>query len=263
MDTDRPKRVFISYSWTSSSHEGFVLRLAERLMSDGVDVVLDKWDLSQGQDKYHFMEKMVSDSDIDKVLVVSDKMYAEKADSRTGGVGTETQIITKDVYNRVDNKRFIPIVCEYYEDGKPCLPVYLRNTIYIDLSREEVLFEEYEKLIRSIFEAPANRKPKLGRPPAYILDKNQESRRSAFLLERFRNSAITGSFSANGNAQDVLRAIQEELEDELNLDIDEKQPLDQIIYDAIGRLITQRNVFLAVVETALQYQLHSVRDAYL
>ena len=37
MDTDRPKRVFISYSWTSSSHEGFVLRLAERLMSDGVD----------------------------------------------------------------------------------------------------------------------------------------------------------------------------------------------------------------------------------
>jgi hypothetical protein len=37
------------------------------------------------------MEKMVTDPEISKVLIVSDKMYAEKADGRAGGVGTETQ----------------------------------------------------------------------------------------------------------------------------------------------------------------------------
>ena len=39
--TDSPK-VFISYSWSSSEHEDFVLKLAERLVTDGINVILDK-----------------------------------------------------------------------------------------------------------------------------------------------------------------------------------------------------------------------------
>ena len=46
-------KVFISYSWTKSD---LVLQVANRLMSHGVEVVLDKWDLKEGQDKYVFME---------------------------------------------------------------------------------------------------------------------------------------------------------------------------------------------------------------
>ena len=53
-------KIFISYSWSSSSHERWVLELAERLVSDGVDVTLDKWDLKEGQDKFSFMESMVN-----------------------------------------------------------------------------------------------------------------------------------------------------------------------------------------------------------
>lgn len=45
-------------------------RLAERLMGDGVNVILDVWDLKNGQDKYVFMEQMVEDSEIKKVLSV-------------------------------------------------------------------------------------------------------------------------------------------------------------------------------------------------
>ena len=43
-DTIIPK-VFISYSWTKSE---LVLQVANRLMSHGVEVVLDKWDLNIG-----------------------------------------------------------------------------------------------------------------------------------------------------------------------------------------------------------------------
>ncbi len=53
--TAQPK-VFISYSWSSPQHEQWVLDLAERLSGDGVVVVLDKWDLKEGQDKHVFME---------------------------------------------------------------------------------------------------------------------------------------------------------------------------------------------------------------
>jgi len=48
--TEQPK-VFISYSWSSPQHEQWVLDLAERLSGDGIIVVLDKWDLKEGQDK--------------------------------------------------------------------------------------------------------------------------------------------------------------------------------------------------------------------
>ncbi len=56
----RAPRVFVSYSWSSSDHERQILEWAERLRSnDGVDVVLDKWDLKEGNDKHAFMESMV------------------------------------------------------------------------------------------------------------------------------------------------------------------------------------------------------------
>lgn len=88
-------KVFISYSWSTPTHERWVLDLAEELIESGINVILDKWDLKPGQDSIDFMEQMVKDPSIDKVLIISDKGYAEKADNRSGGVGTETQIISK------------------------------------------------------------------------------------------------------------------------------------------------------------------------
>jgi hypothetical protein len=87
----KPPKLFISYSWSTPEHEQWVLDLATALRESGVDVILDKWDLKEGHDSVSFMEKMVTDPEISKVLIVSDKMYAEKADGRAGGVGTETQ----------------------------------------------------------------------------------------------------------------------------------------------------------------------------
>ena len=97
MQEDRIPKVFISYSWSS---EAQVLSLAQRLVAHGVDVVLDKWDLKEGQDKYVFMEQCVNNSDITKVLIFCDKTYTEKANNRTGGVGDETVIISSEVYGK-------------------------------------------------------------------------------------------------------------------------------------------------------------------
>ena len=83
------QKVFISYSWHPEENKIRVQQLARRLMSDGVDVILDVWSLKDGQDKYVFMEKMVTDSNINKVLIICNKDYAEKADTRKGDVGTD------------------------------------------------------------------------------------------------------------------------------------------------------------------------------
>ena len=90
-------KLFISYSWSNAEHQQWVIDLATQLRESGVDVILDKWDLKEGNDTLVFMEQMVTDPDIKKVMIIFDEKYAAKADGRAGGVGTETQIISKEV----------------------------------------------------------------------------------------------------------------------------------------------------------------------
>lgn len=91
-------KVFISYSWHPEENKIRVEQLARRLMSDGVDVTLDVWSLKDGQDKYVFMEKMVTDSDINKVLIICNRDYAEKADCRKVELEQKVQLcLTKSI----------------------------------------------------------------------------------------------------------------------------------------------------------------------
>ena len=98
-------KLFISYSWTSPDHEQWVEHLARELRDSGIDVVLDKWDLKEGHDAHAFMEKMVTDDEINKVALICDQAYVEKADRREGGVGTEAQIISGSIYEKSDQEK--------------------------------------------------------------------------------------------------------------------------------------------------------------
>jgi hypothetical protein len=190
MDTFEIKTVFLSYCWTTEKHQDWVLELAQRLIQDGVDVKLDKWDLNEGHDKFAFMESMVTSPTIDKVLIILDKKYSEKADERQGGVGTETLIITAKVYGDVKQDKFIPIVAETDEEGTAYLPSYLSGRIYIDLSSDENLERNYEQLLRNIYNRPSQTKPKLGKPPKYLTEDTSM---------QFKTTTITKGFDAQIN----------------------------------------------------------------
>jgi hypothetical protein len=163
-------KVFISYSWTVKDK---VKELAERLLANGIDVVLDLWSLKPGQEKYIFMEQSVNDETISKVLVICDKSYCEKANARTGGVGDETIIISPEIYGKVAQEKFIPIVFEKDTSGKVYLPHYMKSRIYIDLSSEDERYEEeYEVLLRNIHNKPQYTKPAIGKRPEWLEEQN-------------------------------------------------------------------------------------------
>lgn len=161
-------KLFISYSWTNLDHESWVLNLATELRESGVDVILDKWDLREGHDANAFMEKMVNDPEIKKVALICDKAYAEKADDRSGGVGTETQIISAEVYAKQDQDKFVAILKERDEAGKAFLPAYYRSRIYIDLSDPENYVANFERLLRWIYDKPLFIKPEIGTTPTFL-----------------------------------------------------------------------------------------------
>lgn len=145
----KERRIFISYSWTPESNKRWVEQLVHRLEMDGVEVVIDFKDLKLGHDKYAFMERTVSDDTIKKVLIICNRTYKEKADGRIGGVGDESAIITPQIYGKVKQEKFIPVVNEHDEDGKPFLPNYLASRMYADLTDFK---RGYEELLHNILQ---------------------------------------------------------------------------------------------------------------
>lgn len=160
-----PPRVFISYSWACQQ---FATELACALRTDGVDVKFDRWDLKVGDDKFCFMEQCVVDPAIDKVLILSDKTYAQKANNRNGGVGNETSLISADVYEKSQQQKFIPVVIEKDENGNVFLPAYLKSRMYVDFSSQDLTGAEYQDLLRVVYEKDAVPCPPIGTPPDWL-----------------------------------------------------------------------------------------------
>ena len=160
--------VFISYAWSSEGHKKWVEELARRLISDGVDVQIDIWDLNLGHDKHVFMERIVADDRIKKVLIICDKTYKEKADNRQGGVGEESIIITTALYSQTLNQeKYIPVVREKDAKGDALKPIYLGTRVHIDFCDDSEFESKYEELLRDIYGVPTSPKPKLGSPPSW------------------------------------------------------------------------------------------------
>jgi len=203
-------KVFISYSWTSPGHQARVKQWAEQLLADGVDVVLDIYDLKEGHDKFSFMERMVTDPSVTHVLIISDQSYSEKADARKAGVGTESQIISKEVYEKIDQSKFIPVACEFNSAGNPFLPTFLSSRIWIDFSTPEAANANWEQLIRVFYGKPLHEKPALGNVPVYIRENSATP--SSPVISKFnalKQALLLGRPALDTYRQDFLDACVE------------------------------------------------------
>lgn len=233
MTKNKIKKVFISYAWTSPGYVDYVLNMASRLVSDGIDVVLDQWDLKPGHDKNHFMEQAVKEPTIDKVLMLIDKEYAIKADSRKGGVGTESIIISEEIYSDLGNDKFIPIITEIDEQGEPYLPVFLKSRIYVNFASETSFEEEFEKLVRLIYDVPARVRPQLGKPPSYLTENKVNTFKTGFFLKSAKNQLDKKPESANRLLNEFLDILEDELWGFEMSSIDDNSK-------SYGRLISER-----------------------
>ena len=198
-------KAFISYSWTSPAFREQIRQWADRLAADGVEIILDQYDLKEGQDKYAYMEKMAADPSVTHVLMFVDKRYTEKANARDAGVGTESQIISKEVYDKTEQSKFVPVVCELDDKGQPYLPVFLGSRIFVDFSSEDAVNRNWEGLIRLLHGKPLHIKPQTGKPPAYIAeDTKLPTNPAAGKFAVFKNAYVSGHKSVRMYRRDFL-----------------------------------------------------------
>ncbi|MDX1910177.1 MAG: TIR domain-containing protein [Saprospiraceae bacterium] len=161
MTTYSPK-VFISYSWDSDHHKNWVKVLADRLIANGVEVILDQYDCPPGSNFPYFMEQSVEQSA--KTLLILTENYKQKADDRVRGVGYEISIISAEVYAQaITERKFIPIVRQ--GDNRSATPIFMRSIAPVDMRQDADFENSFTLLLKTIFEH--SDKPPLGNPPAF------------------------------------------------------------------------------------------------
>ncbi len=240
------KKVFISYSWVVQER---VIVLADRLVANGIDVILDIYDLKEGQDKYAFMEQSVHNSCVDRVLIICDKTYTEKANSRIGGVGDETVIISPEIYGQMKQEKFLPVIFEVDENGNAYCPLYIKSRIYIDLSTEDDSYEaEYEKLLRNIYEKPLYKKPALGRKPEWLENDTVDLSAIRDLIRQVR-----GYNGGNQTKADFLlrKAADEFVEIAKQYTIPKDKSVDEGLLQIIDKLKGYRDLFVDYCEALI------------
>ncbi len=157
-------RAFISYSWDSEKHKDWTRGFADALASNGIEIILDQYDLHPGADRFQFMESSVRDADA--VLCICTPAYVRKANSRSNGACAETSLLTPQFYERTRTaKRFIPIVRD--SDGLNDTPDYLCPLIFIDFRCDTDFEIRMEELLRHLHGQPRHHKPAVGPRPVF------------------------------------------------------------------------------------------------
>jgi hypothetical protein len=158
-DLPRNPLIFISYTWDDEPHKEWVLKLANRFISEGIDAIIDRHELRPGRNMPHFMERAIAKAD--KVLIIFTPGYKEKADNRTGGAGYEYSIMNADLYhNQTTNEKIIPILRAGTQQES--IPAFMRQFIYLDMSDNRAFSDRYNELKKYIRNEPIIEKPAVG-----------------------------------------------------------------------------------------------------
>jgi TIR domain len=157
-----PGEVFASYSWDSEEHTKAVLALSNRLRGDGIDCVLDQYEVSPPEGWPRWMDRKIASAGL--VLVVCTEIYlakinGEDAPDKGLGVKWEGGLIYQHLYNQgASNSRFIPVLMK--ASDKRFIPVPLQGASYFVVDTEV----GYQHLYNRLLGRPAAEKPPLGKP---------------------------------------------------------------------------------------------------
>ena len=145
-------KVFVSYSHDSQDHKKWVLDLSTRLRNNGVDAIIDQWELKPGDDLPHFMETHLANSDY--VLMICTDRYVTKANFGIGGVGYEKMIVTAELMRNIDSNKVIPVI---RQQGTHNVPTFLKTKLFLDFSRDDDFEFNFDELIRTLHNSPCMR----------------------------------------------------------------------------------------------------------
>jgi hypothetical protein len=234
-------KAFLSYSHDTQEHKKWVLELTTRLRNNGIDAILDQFELKPGDDIPHFMETYLHSAD--KILMICTEKYVDKANKGQGGVGYEKMIITSNLMKKIDENKIIPIIRQI--DTKE-VPIFLKTKLYIDFSEVDDYEFCYDELVRAIHKAPIFEKPPVGNNPFVPVVKEKLEGDTNLL-----NQVLSTIIELQGMNDDVR---SENIISKLNISqILFKIAVTKLIYLKYAKWITNSTIWVKATEKGLLY----------
>lgn len=163
-------RVFISYTGEDPDNRKWVKSFVCKLRANGVDARVDIFHLKPGNDLPQWMTNELCMAD--KVILICDKYYVKKADSRNGGVGWETMIIQGDMMSHSMTNKYICLVRE--ENIDEGIPIFAKTKFSLHWTKPGIVEEDFKKLLYCLFDIDIV--PEIGDIPVYIENEKRKQR---------------------------------------------------------------------------------------
>ena len=81
----RPLKVFISYKWEAGAHVSWVRRLAADLRSNGIEALLDQWEVRLGESFFEYMQGRIASADVIVFVITPSSVASAQAPKGKGG----------------------------------------------------------------------------------------------------------------------------------------------------------------------------------
>jgi Tfp pilus assembly protein PilF len=158
-DPHHPK-VFVSYSHDSLEHSDRVRELSDRLRADGIDCILDQYEISPPEGWPRWTDREIRVAEF-VLMICTETYYRRVMGEETPGIGLgvrwEGNSIYQHLYNAgTVNPKFIPVLLE--PGNVEYIPTPLQGVARYAVQTEE----GYEDLYRRLTNQPKHLKPELG-----------------------------------------------------------------------------------------------------
>lgn len=159
--TEYNPKVFISYTHDSEEHLALILKIANKLRSEGIDVVLDQYEQSPPQGWPKWMDQNINNADF-VLMVCTENYYNRVMDKEKEGTGLgikwEGRLIYQHIYNSGSrSNKFIPVLIKK-EDSK-FIPAPIQGATHYIITEDK----DYNKLYWCLRSINPNEKPELGK----------------------------------------------------------------------------------------------------
>ena len=143
------------------------------------------------------------------------------------------------------------IVTEKDESGKPYLPTYYKSRIYIDLSEPDKYAENFERLLRWIYNKPLYKKPEIGKEPNFLSTTESISLGTTSSFKRAIDAIKNNKPTALGAMDEYFEIFSQNLERFRIVKYDGE--FDDAVIRNIEEFIPYRNEAIQLFITIAQY----------
>jgi len=132
--------VFVSYKWESNEHVAWVRNLAADLRAQGIDAILDQWEVRLGESFTDYMQGHIAAADVMLFVITPGAVKSAEAPQGEGGA-LKFEVQMMNARRMAEGTRIIGI---YRSGERP--PHYLRDHRYVDF-RDDRKYEESLRLL--------------------------------------------------------------------------------------------------------------------